>query len=77
MCVRIELVTPEPHDVRPCYQKYISGKGYIQKNNFLRHLMNHPVIFQHDAISFDETKGNKNNVIIVDLLKKGRNKIQK
>lgn len=58
-------------------QKYISGKGYIQKNDFLRHLMTQPVVFQHDAISFDETKGHKNNVIIVDLLKKGRNKYEK
>ena len=57
-------------------QKYISGKGYLQKNDFLRHLMNSPVRFQHDAISF-ETSGQrkKHNVIIVDLLKKGRNKV--
>ena len=58
-------------------QKYISGKGYLQKNDFLRHLMNSPVRFQYDAISFDSTKGMKNNVIIVDLLKKGRNKVSK
>ena len=58
-------------------QKYISGKGYLQKNNFLRHLINHPVTFQHDAVSFDGTKAKGNDVIVVDLLKKGRNKIQK
>lgn len=60
-------------------QKYISGKGYLQKNNFLRHLINHPVTFQHDAVSFDGTTktASLHDVIVVDLLKKGKNKIQK